>query len=49
MVVKLYKSRRWLYKKFVVERLSEREIAELAGTDQSTINRWLHKFELKKK
>lgn len=43
---KLYKSRRWLFKKFVVERLSQEEIAELAGTSQATIARWLEKHEL---
>jgi transposase len=48
MAVKLYKSKRWLYKKYVAERLTEDEIAELANTNQSTINRWLKKFELKK-
>lgn len=45
--VKLWTSRKWLYKKYVKERLSETEIAELAGTNQSTINRWLRRFELK--
>lgn len=45
--VKLYESRRWLYRKYWVERLSETEIAKLADTDQSTINRWLRKHELK--
>ena len=37
-----------MYKKYIRERLSEEEIAELAGTNQSTINRWLRKHELKK-
>ena len=46
--IKLYTSKRWMYKKYVVERLNEQEIAELAGTNQSTINRWLKKLELKK-
>lgn len=48
MPVKLYKSRRWLHKKYVIERLNEEQIAKLANTDQSTINRWLRKHELKK-
>lgn len=46
--IKLYTSKKWLYKKYVKERLSEPEIAALAGTNQSTINRWLRKFELKR-
>lgn len=45
---KLYKSRRWMHKRYVIEKLSEHEIAELAGTNQSTINRWLKKLELKR-
>lgn len=46
---KLYKSHAWLYKKYVVERLKEQEIADLAGTTQATINNWLNKHGLKKK
>ena len=45
---KLWTSKRWMHKKYIVEKLSETEIAELAGTNQSTINRWLRKHELKK-
>jgi len=44
--VKLWTSRKWLYKKFIVDGLSQEEIAEQAGTTQATINRWLKKFEL---
>lgn len=46
--VKLWTSKAWLRKKYVIEKLSEQEIAELAKTNQSTINRWLRKFELKR-
>lgn len=46
---KLYTSYAWLRKKYVVDKLSESEIAELAGTTQVTINRYLHQFGLKKK
>jgi DNA-binding MurR/RpiR family transcriptional regulator len=46
---KLYESFLWLRKKYVVERLTEEQIAELAGTSQATINRWLVKHNLKKK
>ena len=46
---KLYESYAWMRKKYVSDRLSEAEIAELAGTTQATINNWLHKHGLKKK
>ena len=46
---KLYTSRRWLYKKYVVERLTEQEIASLAGTTQATINNWIKRHELNRK
>lgn len=48
MRVKLYTSKRWLHKKYVIERLTEQEIADLAGTTQVTINTWLRKHGLKK-
>lgn len=47
--LKLYQSYAWLKRKYVTERLTEEEIAKLAGTTQVTINRYLHQFELKKK
>ena len=46
---KLYTSFAWMRKKYVVEKKTEQEIAELAGTTQATINRWLEKHGLKKK
>lgn len=46
---KVYTSRAWLYKKYIVERLTEEEIAELGQTSQATINRWLKHFNLKVK
>lgn len=45
---KPWTSKVWLKKKYVDEHMSESEIAELAKTNQSTINRWLRKFELKR-
>lgn len=48
-MTKLYKSKKWLYRQYVVKRLSEQEIAKLADTDQATINRWIKKFELRRK
>jgi len=47
-MVKLYTSYNWMRRKYLVEKLSEQEIAELAGTTQVTINRWLAKHGLKK-
>ena len=46
---KLHTSYQWMYKKYVVERLKEQEIADLAGTTQATINNWLNKHGLKRK
>ena len=46
---KLYTSYQWMRKKYWEERLTEQEIADLAGTTQATINNWLNKHGLKKK
>lgn len=46
---KLHTSKKWLYRKYVIERMTEQQIAAEAGTDQATINRWLHRHELKRK
>lgn len=46
---KPYESYRWLYLQYKVKRLTEQEIAELAGVNQSTINRWLEKHGLRRK
>lgn len=46
--VKLYQSKAWLQRKWEVDKLSEAEIAKLAGTSQVTINRYLKEFGLKK-
>lgn len=45
---KLYTSEAWLRRKYLHERLTEQEIAKLAGTTQVTINTWLKKFGLRK-
>jgi transposase len=47
--IKLYTSRAWLYKRYVVDRLTEEEIAKLANTTQATINRWIEKHNIKRK
>lgn len=49
MSIKIYQSYNWLRRKYVVERLTEQEIAVLANTTQATINRWLVQHNLKKK
>lgn len=45
----VYKSRLWMYKRYVIERLKEEEIAKLAGTSQATIHRWIEKHKIKKR
>lgn len=47
--VKIYQSEAWLRRQLYVNKLSEEEIAELAGTSQATISRWLNHFGLIKK
>ena len=37
-----------MHRKYVIEKLSEEEIAKLAGTTQVTVNRWLRHFNLKR-
>jgi DNA-directed RNA polymerase specialized sigma subunit len=46
--MKLYQSEKWLRKKYIVEGLTETEIAELCNVTQVTINRQLRKFGLRK-
>lgn len=46
--IKLYTSEAWLRRKWEVDKLSEKQIAELAGTTQVTINHYLKKFGLRK-
>jgi hypothetical protein len=46
--MRLYTSYRWMYRKYLVERKTEQEIAEEAETNQSTVNRWLKRHGLKK-
>lgn len=47
--VKLWTSYEWMHRRYVVDKLTEAEIAQLANTTQATINNWLHKHGLKKK
>lgn len=46
---KVYQSEKWLRRKYETEKLSEAEIAKLAGTTVMTINRYLRQFGIKKK
>lgn len=45
-MAKLYTSRAWLWRKFVVEKLSAADIAKLCGVSEPTIYNWLNKFGL---
>lgn len=45
---KLWTSLAWMKQKYVIERMTEQEIARAAGTTQATINRWLKKHSLKR-
>ena len=45
----LYKSKAWLYKRYVVERKDIVTIAKEAGCSHMTIQRYLEKFGLKRK
>jgi DNA-binding transcriptional regulator LsrR (DeoR family) len=45
---RLWKSYAWMLRKYYVEKLTEAEIAALAGTSQVTINKWLKLHGLKK-
>ena len=43
---KLYTSKAWCYKRYVVEKKTETEMAVEAETNQSTIHRWLVRHEI---
>lgn len=46
--MKLYTNLRWMKLKYITERKTEQEIAEICGVDQATINRWLKKHKIHK-
>lgn len=48
MAVKLHDSRNWLTRKYVVDRLSDEEIAKLAGVTARTIRTKIKEFGLKR-
>lgn len=39
--MKLYTNRQWMYRRYVVERKTAAEIAEISGVSEMTITRWL--------
>ena len=41
-----YKSREWMYRRYVVQRKSEQEIADECGVTLMTIHTWLNKHKL---
>jgi len=43
---KIYQSKTWLYKRYIVERKGIKEMAEEAGVSHMTIQRSLEKFGL---
>jgi transposase len=40
-MTKLYTSKQWLYKKYVVEKIPVDDIAKMCGAGRITIYRWL--------
>ena len=47
--MKLYESKGWLYRRYIVQKKNIKEIAEEAGCSHMTIQRYLEKFGLIKK
>lgn len=47
--MKLYQSKEWLYRKYIVQKKNVVEIAQEAGTSTMTIQRYLQKFGLIRK
>lgn len=43
----LHQNEEWLYDKYVVEKITMPQIAELVGVNKSTIGKWLKKFNIK--
>lgn len=44
--MKLYQSEVWLRRKYVTEKKTAKEIAEICGVSEMTITRYLDKFKL---
>jgi len=53
MFTMTHRSKPWtsyklMYRRYVIEKKTEQEIADEFKVDQATINRWLKKLEIKK-
>ena len=48
-VLKKYRSKEWLYQKYIIEKLPSRSIAKIVGADRKTIDQWLVKVGIKKR
>lgn len=48
MSVKLYQSEKWLRRRYLLERMTAKEIGVVCGVTEMTIDRYLDKFALKK-
>lgn len=45
--MKLYQNKKWLYQKYVIEKLSVTEMAKTYDVGETTLYRWLRKFNIK--
>jgi len=44
-----YRSKEWLYQKYIIEQLPSRAIADIVGASRKTIDQWLAKAKIKKR
>lgn len=44
-----YRSKQWLYQKYIVERLSSQKIADFVGCGRKTLDQWLAKVKIVKR
>jgi DNA-directed RNA polymerase specialized sigma subunit len=47
--IKLYQSKDWLYRRYIVQKKTVTEIGKECGVSAMTIQRYLEKFELMRK
>jgi len=47
--MKKYRTYKWLYKKYIIEKLSSQKIADLTNISRKAIDRWLNKHEIPKR
>jgi len=48
-VLKIYRTKEWLYQKYIVEKKPSLEISKIVGADRKTIDQWLKKVGIKKR